>query len=446
MSHLFFFNARLVNEGRVVSGNLEVKDGRIVAIYPPETLAPPQAERIDCKGMYLLPGLIDDQVHFREPGLTHKGSIKSESAAAAAGGITSFMEMPNVVPPTLSDERLKEKLEIAARDSAVNYAFFLGASNSNLEEVLNADPSLYCGLKIFMGSSTGNMLVDNAEVLTELFTHFRGRIALHCEDEAGIRSRSALYREKYGENVPIEAHPDIRNHDVCYDSSSKAVELAQKTGGKIHVLHISTAKECSLFQPGPVEGKQITAEACIHHLWFSREDYAQKGSHIKWNPAVKDRADREAIWQALHDGRIDIVATDHAPHTLAEKQQPYFSCPSGGPLVQHGLPAMAECVHRGWWDLPMLVEKMCHNPARLFNVRERGFLRPGYFADLVLLDMDTEWVVTKESLLYACGWSPFEGDTFHSRVAGTWVNGNPVWDGTHVNPVVRGQKLIFDKK
>jgi dihydroorotase len=446
MSHLFFSNARLVNEGRVVNGSLEVKQGKIEAIHPNETPVPQGAKRIDCKGKFLLPGLIDDQVHFREPGLTHKGSIRTESAAAAAGGITSYMEMPNVSPPTLNNERLKEKLAIAAKDSAVNYAFYLGASNDNLQDVLDADSSLYCGLKIFMGSSTGNMLVDNQEVLRELFSNFKGRIALHCEDEGGIRARSAEYRARYGENVPVSAHPDIRNHEICYLSSSKAVELAQQTGGKIHVLHLSTARECSLFQPGPVEGKQITSEACVHHLWFSREDYDRKGSFIKWNPAVKDIADREAIWQALHDGRIDIVATDHAPHTLNEKQQPYFSCPSGGPLVQHALPVLAECVLKGWWDLPMLVEKMCHNPAKLFNVLNRGFLKPGYYADLVLLDMDTEWTVTRESLLYSCGWSPFEGETLHCKVAGTWVNGVQVWDGERVDATVRGEKLIFDKK
>lgn len=437
-------HAEVVHGDGILRRDIEIEDERIRALHEPNSFVPgPDYEVISLKGRYVLPGLIDDQVHFREPGLTHKGCIRTESAAAVAGGITSFMEMPNVFPPTLDMEKLEEKMRIAAADSLANYSFYLGASNDNLETVLAADPSRFCGLKIFMGSSTGNMLVDNEAVLRELFRSFKGIIALHCEDEDEIRKQSALFQEKYGDEVPVSAHPLIRNHRACFLSTEKAVRLAEETGARIHVLHISTAEETKLFSAENIDKKQITSEACVHHLWFTDQDYVQKGSLIKWNPAVKTERDREAIWEALHAGRIDIIATDHAPHTLREKQKKYFQCPSGGPLVQHLLPALAEMVHRGKCTLPFIVEKCCHNPARRFSIRDRGYIRPGFFADLVVLNMNAEMQVNRESLLYQCGWSPFEEEIFHSRVEQTWVNGQLVWDGEKVNQAVRGQRLSF---
>jgi dihydroorotase len=434
--------AHIVNEGKIQTLDVEIREGKIKALHVPGQQAPPADLPItSLKGKYLLPGLIDDQVHFREPGLTHKGCIKTESAAAVAGGITSFMEMPNVVPPTLSAEKLEEKMAIAARDSHANYSFFLGASNENLEAVLAADPSRFCGLKIFMGSSTGNMLVDHEGVLRELFTRFKGIIALHCEDEGEVRARQQQYRCIYGENVPIEAHPHIRNHAACLKSSQKAVQLAQETDAQIHILHISTAVETQLFSPGPLDFKKITSEACIHHLYFTDADYSRLGSRIKWNPAVKTAYDRDMIWQALHDGRIDIIATDHAPHTWEEKSNAYFSCPSGGPLVQHGLLAMLEMSQKGYCDLPFLVEKMCHNPAKRFQVKDRGFIRPGYYADLVAVDLSEETRVTPASLLCRVKWSPFDGHVFPAKITSTWVNGELAWDGEYLNRNVRGMRL-----
>jgi dihydroorotase len=444
-NHFFISGATLINEGKAWRAELEIKGERILAIHPEGTKPPNGVRSLNYSGKFILPGIIDDQVHFREPGLTHKGNIASESAAAVAGGITSFMEMPNVIPPTLNQRRLEEKLSIADKTSFANYAFFLGASNENILDIQNTDPDLYCGLKIFMGSSTGNMLVDKREVLREVFSIFKGVIALHCEDEEMVKSQTAFYKNQYGEDIPLSLHPIIRSREACYKSSSTAIELATKTGAKIHILHISTAEETHLFSSGKLSNKHFTAEACVHHLWFSDEDYDRLGSKIKWNPAIKKASDRDAIWQAIHDGRIDVVATDHAPHTLEEKSRKYLQCPSGGPLVQHGLLAMAECVHKNKWTLPMLVEKMCHNPALLFKVKERGFIKAGFFADLVALDMNCEYKVTEQNTLYACGWSPFQEQVFHSKVLATWINGHLAWDGTVVNPIKKAQKLIFDK-
>jgi dihydroorotase len=397
------------------------------------------------EGKYLLPGCIDDQVHFREPGLIHKATIATESRAAVAGGITSFMEMPNTVPNALTQELLEDKYQIASNSSIANYSFFMGASNDNIEEVLKTDGKSVCGVKIFMGSSTGNMLVDSEKTLEDLFARVPPMlIATHCEDEATIRANIEKYKAIYGENVPIEMHPIIRNEEACYLSSSLAVRLAKKFNTRLHVLHISTEKELSLFSNDiPLEQKMITAEACVHHLWFSEEDYAEKGNFIKWNPAVKKASDREAIFQAVLDNRIDVIATDHAPHTLEEKAQSYFKAPSGGPLVQHALLAMLEKMNEGKISIEKIVEKMAHHPAILFNVIDRGFIREGYFADLVIIDKKQQ-KVEKSKLLYKCGWSPFEGVTFNYSVDKTFVNGNLVYDQGKIIEGVSGQRLKFN--
>lgn len=403
-----------------------------------------EGEVIDLNGKFLLPGLIDDQVHFREPGLTHKGTITSESAAAVAGGITSYIEQPNTRPPALNMTALEEKYAIAARTSHANYGFNLGASNDNLEEVLKADTSLFPGVKVFMGSSTGNMLVDDTSVLEKIFSEVNHLIITHCEDEATIKANMEKFSAQYGEAIPASAHPLIRSEEACYLSSSKAVEMAKKHGTRLHVYHISTALETSLFTADmPLEKKKITAEACIHHLWFSDEDYEEKGMFIKWNPAVKTKADREGIWQAVLDNRIDIIATDHAPHTIEEKQQPYAQAPSGGPLVQHALQAIYEQVLAGRLNMETLVQKMCHNPAILFRIKERGFIREGYFADLCVLDPMESYQVQKSNILSLCNWSPFEGVNFHSKVSGTWVNGQQVWDGKKVLTPLSASRLEF---
>ena len=426
-------NARLVNEGEIRNCDVLIRGERIEKIA---SQIEAEGEVFDLKGNFLLPGLIDDQVHFREPGLTHKGTIFSESRAAVAGGITSYIEQPNTKPPALDMRALEEKFAIAAKNSLANYSFNLGASNDNLEELLRADYSTFAGIKIFMGSSTGNMLVDDLRVLERIFSEVPHLIITHCEDEATIRANMALYEARYGANIPASAHPLIRSEEACYLSSSSAVALAKKHHTRLHVYHISTAEECLLFSNDvPLAQKKITAEACVHHLWFSDADYAEKGMYIKWNPAVKTSEDRAGIWKALLDNRIDVIATDHAPHTREEKMQPYAQAPSGGPLVQHALQAMADKVLDGVFNLETLVEKMCHNPAILFRIKDRGFVREGYYADLCVLDMNTPQTVTPGSLLYKCGWSPFEGHTFQASVAGTWVNGAQVWDG----------KQIFDK-
>jgi dihydroorotase len=447
-----FIRASIVNEGKVEVGDVLIaRDGTIGAVGAACDQHPEASEaiQIDAQGLWLMPGAIDDQVHFREPGLTHKGEIATESAAAAAGGITSFMEMPNTVPQALTQQLLEDKYERAAEVSAVNYSFFMGASNDNLEEVLKTDPRRVCGVKVFMGSSTGNMLVDNRAVLEAVFKESPTLVATHCEDEATIRLNSAAARERYGEFVPIDQHPLIRSAEACYRSSSMAVDLAEKSNTRLHILHISTAKEVGLFRNDiPSTEKRITAEACIHHLWFTDADYALKGTHIKWNPAVKTAEDREAIRAGILNGRIDVVASDHAPHTAEEKSGSYFQAPSGGPLVQHALPAMLEMVHQGVLPVEEVVNLMAHRVADLFDISDRGYIRTGQKADLVLVDPNDPWKVTKSNILYKCGWSPFEGNTFKSRIRGTWVNGIQVYNGEcilteHGNHA--GERLAFNR-
>ena len=447
-----FIRANIVNEGNVQVGDVLIsRDGTIAAVGAACDTHPeaPEAVQIDCEGLWLMPGAIDDQVHFREPGLTHKGEIATESAAAAAGGITSFMEMPNTVPQALTQQLLQDKYDRAAEVSAVNYSFFMGASNDNIEEVLKTDPRRICGVKVFMGSSTGNMLVDNRTVLEAVFKESPTLVATHCEDEATIRQNTAAARERFGEFVPIGQHPLIRSAEACYRSSSMAVELAEKHNTRLHILHISTAREVGLFRNDiPSLEKRITAEACIHHLWFTDADYETKGTHIKWNPAVKTADDREAIRAGILNGRIDVVATDHAPHTIEEKSGSYFQAPSGGPLVQHALPAMLEMVHQGVLPVEDVVNLMAHRVADLFDIEGRGYIRPGYQADLVLVDPNDSWTVSKSNILYKCGWSPFEGTAFKSRIRGTWVNGVQVYDGDRVltEPGNQaGQRLTFNR-
>jgi len=437
-------NAQIVNEGSIIKADLLIEGQRISKIAP--FISDAAAQVIDLEGKFLLPGIVDDQVHFREPGLTHKGRIYTEARAAVAGGITSFMEMPNTVPQALSQELLEDKYLIGAKDSLANYSFFMGASNENLEEVLKTDPKRVAGVKIFMGSSTGNMLVDDKEVLNSIFSKCKMLIAVHCEDEQTIRTNSAMMKAEYGEDLPIRFHPVIRNDEACYKSSSMAIELAKKHDTRLHILHISTAKETALFRNDiPLKKKKITAEACIHHLWFDERSYDEKGTLIKWNPAVKSLKDKEAIWSALLDDRIDIIATDHAPHTLEEKQNTYFKAPSGGPLVQHALVAMLEFYHQGKVSLEWIVTKMCHAPADCFQLKDRGFIREGFFADLVVVDPNKPWTVTKQNILYQCAWSPFEGTVFKSSVSKTFVNGNLVYNQGVFDETTRGMRLEFDR-
>jgi dihydroorotase len=438
-------NATVVNEGHCTQADVLLRGGLIERIAPEGIGAARDVEEVDAQGRHLLPGVIDDQVHFREPGLTHKEDIAHATAAAAAGGVTSYMEMPNTVPNTLTQELLEQKYARAAEVSLVNYSFYMGVGNDNLDEVLRTDPRTVCGLKAFLGSSTGNMLVDDPLTLDGLFRKAHMLLAIHAEDEATIRANMNAAVEKYGEHIPMEEHPLIRSEEACYLSSSNAVALAREHGTRLHVLHISTAREVELFDPGPVENKLITAEACVHHLWFSDAEYATKRWMIKWNPAVKSDADRDMIRRGVVEDRIDVVATDHAPHTLEEKQQPYAKCPSGGPLVQHSLVAMLELMKQGTFTLEQVVNKMCHAPARLFRIERRGFIREGFHADLVLVDLNDPWVVEREGLLSKCGWSPFEDQRFHSRVLRTWVNGRSVYANGKVDHEVRGQRLRFDR-
>lgn len=436
----------IINEQKRYTGDILIKNGRIEKIAA-QVDTPENAIEIDATGKYVIPGMIDDQVHFREPGLTHKANIFSESRAAVAGGITSFMEMPNTVPNTLTQELLEDKYQIASRTAAANYSFFMGASNDNAEEVLKTDASRVCGVKIFMGSSTGNMLVDQSETLERLFSSVPMLIATHCEDEATVRRNLQAHIDKYGDHIPISAHPIIRSEEACYISSSFAVSLAKKHKTRLHILHISTAKELELFRNDiPLSEKHITAEACVHHLWFSDADYLEKGNFIKWNPAVKKASDRDAIWQAVRDGRIDVLATDHAPHTLEEKQNNYLKAPSGGPLVQHALLALLEKADEGLISLEELVQKAAHNVAILFNIEDRGYLREGYFADLVIVDPNKTHTVSKENLLYHCGWSPFEGTTFKNSIDSTFVSGNLVWHNEQLQVESPGKRLTFAKK
>ncbi len=424
-------NAHVVNDGAITVNDVLIVGDRIAKIG--KGLDAEGGKTIDATGFWLMPGIIDDQVHFREPGLTHKADLNTESKAAAAGGVTSFMEMPNTVPQVLTQQLLQDKYEIAAEVSAVNYSFFMGASNNNLDEVLKTDPKRVCGVKIFMGSSTGDMLVDEKKILEGIFKESPTIVATHCEEEAVVRANMTAAKKRWGENVPIDQHPLIRSAEACYQSSSKAVELATKHGARLHILHISTARELDLFDGNkPLKEKKITSEACIHHLWFTDADYADKGTYIKWNPAVKTKNDRNEIRAALQDGRIDVIATDHAPHTIKEKSNSYFKAPSGGPLVQHGLPAMLELVHQGEITVEKVIDLMCHRVAELFEIKDRGYIREGYKADLVLVNPDANWTVTGENILYKCGWSPFTGYEFKSRVTGTWVNGVKVWDGVNI--------------
>lgn len=420
-------NARIHCDGRVQEGDLLIEGDRIARIDT--AISDATAEVQDVSGALLIPGVIDDQVHFREPGLTHKADLYTESRASLAGGITTFMEQPNTVPQTTTIEALEEKYAMASQKAWANFAFFLGGTNDNLEQLKRLGRNQCAGVKLFLGSSTGNMLVDSPEVIEQIFSSVDQLIATHCEDEGTIRRNLQAHMEQYGDDIPFELHPVIRSEEACYLSSSRAIELATKTGARLHVFHISTEKELSLFTNElPMDRKRITAEVCIHHLWFSDEDYAQKGSLIKWNPAVKRASDREALIRAVNDDRIDVIATDHAPHTREEKANPYTLAPSGGPMVQHALPAMLEYVDRGIFSMEKVVEKMCHGPARMFCLKDRGYLREGYFADMVVVGTGQPWTVSRENLLYKCGWSPMEGTTFGNRVLQTWVNGICAYD------------------
>jgi dihydroorotase len=442
MATILIKAATIVNEGKQFTADLLVKNGLIDRIDG--TINVTADQEINAEGLYLMPGCIDDQVHFREPGLTHKGNIHFESRAAVAGGITSFMEMPNTVPNTLTQQLLQDKYDIAAQNSLANYSFFMGASNDNLDEVLRTDTKNVCGIKVFMGSSTGNMLVDNPTTLEQLFANSPMLIATHCEDEATIKSNLEHFKQLLGENIPIKLHPKIRSAEACYLSSSMAVALAKKHNTRLHILHISTERETNLFSNDiPLADKRITAEACIHHLWFTDADYEEKGNLIKWNPAVKTEADRDGILKAVLDGRIDVIATDHAPHTAEEKALPYLQAPSGGPLVQHALTAMLELYHHGKITLEQIAEKMAHNVATIFQIEKRGFIREGYFADLVLVDLNKPWNVNKDNILYKCGWSPFEGSTFKSQVVHTIVSGNLAYSNGNFANQLPGSRMTF---
>lgn len=446
MKNTLILNANIVNEGKVFEGDVLIR-GRFIDVIDKDLSSRHADSIIDAKGKYLLPGAIDDQVHFREPGLTHKATIATESRAAVAGGVTSFMEMPNTVPPAFTLTLLEDKYRIGSKDSLGNYSFFMGASNDNLEEVMKVDITQVCGLKIFMGSSTGNLLVDDEKTLEGFFSRFPSLIATHCEDEATILRNAAAFREKYGEEVPIKYHPLIRSEEACYKSSAFAIQLARRYGTRLHILHISTAGEALLFDNTvPLEAKNITAEACIHHLSFNDSDYERLGTLIKWNPAVKTKADQEAVFQALLDGRIDVIATDHAPHTLAEKDNTYFKAPSGGPLVQHSVVAMLDFFHEGKISLEQIVQKMSHNPAILFQISKRGFIREGYYADLLLADLNRPWTVERENILSKCGWSPFQGRRFRSSVTHTFVSGHLAYADGVFDESMKGQRLTFDRK
>lgn len=446
MKKVLIKNARIVNEGSVMEGDVFIEDGIIVEIASSISAKTPDLNIIDAEGNYLMPGLIDDQVHFREPGLTHKENIEMGSRAAVAGGITSFMEMPNTQPQTTTLELLEEKYRIAEESSYANYSFMFGGTNDNLEEIKKIDPKKVPALKLFLGSSTGNMLVDDEKVLEKIFAESPVIIAAHCEDESTIQKNLQECIDRYGDDIPIELHPKIRSEEACYISSSRAVALAKKTGARLHVFHVSTAKELKLFDSKKaLKDKKITAEVCIHHLWFNDEDYQKKGTFIKWNPAVKTQKDQEALLKGLLEDKLDVIATDHAPHTKEEKKNVYTKAPSGGPLVQHALPAMLQMYHHGKISLEKIVEKMCHNPAILFDIENRGFIREGYKADLVLVDLNAPWAVQPGNTLYKCGWSPFEGTTFKSRVTHTFVNGNLVYRNFQFNPFVKAERLSFNR-
>lgn len=441
-------NATIINEGKKFRDDLLIKDEIIAEIGQSENFNITSGTKIiDAEGLLLIPGIIDDQVHFREPGLTHKADIKSESRAAVAGGVTSFMDMPNTVPQATTIERLNEKYKLGSENSLVNYSFYLGATNDNLDQILKTDPTEVCGIKVFMGSSTGNMLVDNTQSLENLFSKTEMLIAVHCEHEPTIKKNVESFRAIYGEEVPITAHPLIRSRDACYISSSFAVNLAKKFNTRLHILHLSTSDELKLFSNElPLELKRITGEVCVHHLWFDDSSYDTLGSLVKWNPAIKSRFDRESLINGINNNLIDIIATDHAPHTIEEKRNSYFKCPSGGPLIQHSLVAMLELWHKNIFSIQKIVEKMCHNPAILFSIKNRGFIREGYKADLCLINPSDPWSVSKENILYKCGWSPFEGISFKSKIVKTIVNGTIVYDNGIINEDYRGQRLLFERR
>ncbi len=440
--------ASIINEGETYEGSVLIERDRITHLFRtdvPEMLYNRCRQIIDARGLYLIPGVIDDQVHFREPGLTHKGDLFTESRAAAAGGVTTYMEMPNTQPQTTTLDLLEKKFELAASRSMANYSFYLGATNDNLAELKKVNKKEVCGVKVFMGSSTGNMLVDNRRTLQAIFAEVDILIAAHCENEDIIRENVAMYRNRFGDEIPVEHHPSIRTAEACYRSSAQAVELADRYDARLHVLHLSTERELALFTPLPLEEKKITAEVCVHHLWFTCEDYARLGSRIKWNPAVKSREDRDALREALKRGKLDVVATDHAPHLLKEKEGGALQAASGGPLVQHSLQMMMELAARGIYSKEMVVEKMCHAPAKLFKIKERGFIREGYYADLVLVDPRESQAVSKENILYKCGWSPLEGEAFGTGVKKTFINGQLVYDeGAFVDNVF-GRAISFDR-
>jgi dihydroorotase len=445
MKGIVIKNAKIVNEGKIFEGDVLIQDDLIVEVGENISVKP-DFKVIDAEGHYLMPGAIDDQVHFREPGLTHKGDIASESRAAVAGGITSFIEQPNTVPNAVTQELLEEKYQIASQTSYANYGFMMGGTNDNLEEILKTNPKNVPGLKLFLGSSTGDMLVDSSESLEKIFSSTKLLIAVHSEDETTVKSNLEKFKAEYGDDIPVKFHPEIRSVEACYKSTVRVIDLAKRTGARLHVFHISTAKELDLFTNKlPLEQKQITAEVCIHHLWFSDEDYLTKGNLIKWNPAVKSANDRKALWEALLDGRIDVIATDHAPHTLEEKSKSYVSAPSGGPLVQHAVVAMFEAFHQGKISIEKIVEKMCHNPAKIFKIEKRGFIKPGYYADLVLVNPSQPWTVNRDNILYKCGWSPFEGTNFKSRITHTFVNGQLVYENSKVKEIRAGKRMLYNR-
>lgn len=437
----------IVNEGEQFYGSILIENDRIAEIFRgdlPENFSLVNVEVVPCEGKLIIPGVIDDQVHFREPGLTHKATVATESRAALAGGVTTFMDMPNVAPQTTTIANLEQKLQIASDTAFANYAFYFGATNTNIDELRALDKNLVCGVKVFMGSSTGNMLVDDEETLRKIFSEANIPVAVHCEDEATIKANLAEYGAKYGDDIPFDCHPKIRSNEACFKSTKKAIDLAQQCGTRLHVLHLSTAEEMDLFSSAAFAEKRITAEVCVHHIWFTDADYAEKGSLIKCNPAIKSEQDRNALRKALIDGKIDVVATDHAPHTLDEKLRPYTKSASGMPLVQHSLLVMLELYKQGVVSLPLIVQKMCHNPADLFGIKQRGYIRRNYFADLAIVDLQGTTPVTKDTILYKCGWSPLEGTTFSAKVEKTFLNGICVYSDGKISDIRNVKQITFN--
>lgn len=445
MKRYLIKNAKIVNQGKVFASNVLIEN-EIITKITTEEIPEENLEVINAQGQYLIPGMIDDQVHFREPGLTHKANIETESKAAVSGGITSFIEMPNTLPQTTTQKLLEEKFKIASKTSYANYSFMFGGTNDNLKELLKTNPKNVAAIKLFLGSSTGNMLVDDEKILEKIFSSTKMLIAVHCEDEETIQKNTTQFKKQYGDDIPIKYHPEIRSEKACFLSSSKAIKLAKKTGARLHIFHLSTEKETHLLKNDiPLEEKQITAEVCVHHLWFTDEDYTKKGTYIKWNPAVKTQKDKDGLWKALLDDRIDVIATDHAPHTLEEKNNLYTKAPSGGPLVQHAVTAIFEKIKEGVISVEKAVEKMCHNPAKIFKIEKRGFIKEGFYADIVLIDPKKTWTVSKNNILYKCKWSPFEGTKFSSKVTHTFVNGTLVYQNGKFNDLKKGKRLIFNR-